>query len=407
MKINLIALLLLLSSFAQAQMEDYSYSRNIATPTETWHKMALPNEMFDKVKSDFSDLRIYGISEKKDTIEAPYLVRLEEDKFVYNSIPFKKINNSHNDKGYYYTFDIKNKRAINEIALDFKSANFDWKIDLEGSQNQKEWFTLVEDYRVIGIQNELTKYKFSKVVFPDAQYRYFRLLIKAKVDPELVGQNLTLQETTAGSYQQYSIIAQDRKEDKKAKQTIINFDLGEAVSVSKFNLDFANDVDFYRTYKLQYLADSFKVDKGWRYTYNTLASGVLTSIEDNNLTFGPKVLQNLKLTIDNRDNAPLTLEKAVANGPIYQVISRFDSPANYALYYGNEQARKPNYDINRFLDKIPTELKTLTLGKENVLIQEVESKDNALFQNKLWLWGVMIIMMGLLAWFSMKMMKGK
>ena len=407
MKINLITILLLLSSFAQAQMGDYSYSRTIETPTNTWHKMVLSNEMFAHVKSDFADFRIYGISEKNDTIEAPYLLRMEEDKFVYKSIPFKKINSSHNEKGYYYTFEIQNEEAINEIELNFKSDNFDWKLDLEGSQNQKEWFTIAEDYRVISIQNDLTDYKFSKLVFPDAKYRYLRLLVKAKVEPELIAQNLTLQETTSGDYREYPIRTQSRTEDKKAKQTIINFDLGEAVPVSKLDFNFANDVDFYRTYKLQYLADSFKVAKGWRYTYNTLSSGVLTSIEDNNLSFAPKVLQNLKLTINNRDNTPLNLENAVVKGPVYQLISRFTSPANYVLYYGNEKSRKPNYDIDRFLEKIPENLKTLALGKENVLIQEVEEEDNALFQSKLWLWGVMILMMGLLAWFSLKMLKGK
>lgn len=75
MKINLITLLLFLSSFAQAQIEDYSRSRAIEKPTETWHKTTLPNEIFSQIKSDFSDLRIYGISEKSDTIEAPYLVQ--------------------------------------------------------------------------------------------------------------------------------------------------------------------------------------------------------------------------------------------------------------------------------------------------------------------------------------------
>ncbi|MGK0365058.1 MAG: hypothetical protein ACI85O_002121 [Saprospiraceae bacterium] len=405
MKISLITLLLFLSSFAQAQIEDYSRSREISTSTETWHKMILPNEMFGQVKSDFSDLRIYGISEKNDTIEAPYIVRTKVDKIVSNSIPFKKINASHNDKGYYYTFELGDETALNEIELNFKSANFDWKVNMEGSQNQKEWFTLAEDYRVIGIKNELTDYEFSKVVFPSSKYRYFRILVKSETDPELVGQNLSLQETTSGDYQKYSIISQNRKEDKKSKQTVIHFDLGEAVPVSNLTLDFAKEVDFYRTYKLQYLADSFKVDKGWKYTYNTVHSGVLTSIENNILTFEPKVVQNLKLTINNRDNTPLILEKAVIKGPVYKLISRFSSPANYALYYGNTQARKPNYDISRFLDKIPADLKNLNLGKESILIQVVDSEDNALFQSKYWLWGVMLVIMVLLAWFSMGMLK--
>ena len=407
MKIKLIVLLVLISSFAQAQIKGYSYSRDIEKPTDTWHKMILPNELFGEIKSDFSDLRIYGISTDNDTIEAPYIVRLEEDKAVYKDVPFKKINESHNNKGYYYTFQIENAEALNEIALNFKSDNFDFKINLEGSQNQQEWFTLVEDYRVIGIKNELTEYQFSKVVFTEANFPYFSLLIKSPSEPELLGQTLSLQETTSGTYQNYSVMAQSRKEDKKKQQTIINFDLGEAVPVSKIDLTFAKEVDFYRTYKLQYLADSFKVDKDWRYTYNTLTSGTLSSIEDNKFHFSPTVLQKLKLTINNRDNAPLKLEKTTVSGPVYQIISRFDRPANYDLYYGNEKARKPNYDIQQFLNKIPEELKILKLGEEFIWIQFEEEEDKPLFQSKLWLWAVMLVMMILLAWFSVKMLKGK
>jgi hypothetical protein len=179
-------------------------------------------------------------------------------------------------------------------------------------------------------------------------------------------------------------MAQSRKEDKKKQQTIINFDLGEAVPVSKIDLTFAKEVDFYRTYKLQYLADSFKVDKDWRYTYNTLTSGTLSSIEDNKFHFSPTVLQKLKLTINNRDNAPLKLEKTTVSGPVYQIISRFDRPANYDLYYGNEKARKPNYDIQQFLNKIPEELKILKLGEEFIWIQFEEEEDKPLFQSKCW-----------------------
>ena len=148
------------------------------------------------------------------------------------------------------------------------------------------------------------------------------------------------------------------------------------------------------------------MDKSWKYTYNTLRSGVLTSIEDNILTFEPTVLKSLKLTINNRDNRPLSLEKAAAKGPIYQVISRFSTPADYSLYYGNKKANAPNYDINQFLDKIPKELSSLNLGEENILKQASTKEDKSLFQSKLWLWGVMLVMMILLAWFSVRMLKG-
>ena len=157
---------------------------------------------------------------------------------------------------------------------------------------------------------------------------------------------------------------------------------------------------------VEYLADSFKTDNGWRYNYNTLTSGIFTSIEKNELTFESTRLQQVRITIENNDNAPLKLENITAKGLVYQLVGRFSEPADYFLYYDNNSISQPNYDINRFTNKIPETLTDLKLGEPVVLKKVSETETTApLFENKLWLWAIMLLIIGLLGYASLKMLK--
>ena len=173
-------LLLLLCSYSYGQIEQYNYKRELKGITGKWHKVVLPDEIFGKVSGNLSDIRIFGITANNDTIEAPYLIRLTTEKVSSKDVRFKTLNTSHNEKGYYFTFEIPTKESINQIKLDFKQQNFDWRLKLEGSQNQQEWFTVIEDYRILSINNELTDFQFTNISFPNSRYRFFRLLIASE-----------------------------------------------------------------------------------------------------------------------------------------------------------------------------------------------------------------------------------
>lgn len=407
MKISLLYIFLLLCFTANSQINEFNYKRPLATPSETWHAINLPQDVFEHIKPNFSDLRIYGITSASDTIEAPFLIRSQEKEQTERKIAFRRLNSSRNAKGYYFTFKVTDNQVVNELDLDFGVQNFDWQVDLEASQDQRKWFTLAENYRMVSIKNQLTNYEFTKLVFPNAKYRYLRVLIKTSTDPKLQAANIYARESTTGNYKDYFIATQKVEEIRKSKQTAVQIKLSQKVPVSTIQLDFKDTLDYYRNVKIQYLADSFKVANGWKYTYNTLQHDVLTSFEKNEFTFPPTILKDIKITIENNDNTPLSLIGVTAQGPVYQLVSRFATPANYALYYGNDNSRKPNYDIQQFENKIPTDPTSLAL-EDAILLQKIAPEvDGGLFQNKLWLWAIMALIIALLGWFSFKMLKAE
>jgi hypothetical protein len=404
--VRIFTLLLFVSPFCIAQMETYHYKREIKGVTERWHSILLPLEIFRKTMQNLADIRIYGIMENKDTIEAPFILQVSADKVSEKLIPFKRVNDSYNEKGYYVTFEIPSRQAINQIELDFVQDNYDWKIALEGSENLNEWFTIIENYRILSIKNEMTAFKFSKLVFPDAKYRYFRLKVGGKEKPILRSAGILQYETKSGAYKNFAIKSKLITENKQTKQTEIDIVFEQPIRADKLKIGTLDTIDFYRPITIKYLSDSTKTEKGWQYTYATLSTGIFNSIKANEFTYKSTTLQKLKVIIENGNNIPVAIDSIVVTGYVHSLIARFTIKGTYFLTYGNMQATEPYYDIARFVNNVPESLAILELGEETALKKETISSSSPLFQNKNWLWAIMIITMLLLGWFTLRMMKG-
>ncbi|MBE5320447.1 DUF3999 family protein [Pedobacter sp. MR2016-19] len=405
MKIKLFSLLLLCTSIANAQTNTYKFKRSITGVNTVWHKMTLPDDLYKKATVSLEDLRIFGIN-GKDTTEVPYLLKQRADKVTLNDITFKQINQSANPNGYYYTFQSPEINIINQIKLAFKQENFDWKVTLEGSNDNKQWFAILSDYRILSIKNNDTDYQFTKLNFPDSKYHYFRIAVKSTTQPELLEAKISKTDTIKGTYKEVRYKSFDVKNDVSKKETVVDVTLNTPVPLSYLKLNAQSDFDFYRPIKIEYATDSFKTDKGIQYNYANLYEGTINSLEEPAFNFENTVTSRLKITIQNNDNKPLRLSSLQLKGNIYEIIARFDEPKNeYALYYGNEKATNPVYEIEEFENKIPVNLTSVNIGAEQQNPAYSIKIEKPLFENKAWLWALMVVIIGLLGWFSFKMLK--
>lgn len=406
LRINIISLLfLLICCYSHGQLDEYSYKRELIGVSESWHRISLPDQLFGKLSSPLADIRIFGVTDANDTIEAPYILNIKKDKITRNSVQFKTINQSRNQAGYYFTFEIPSREVVNQIKLDFGLHNFDWKLKLEGSHDQREWFTVADDYRILSIINDITDYQFTDLTFPRSSYRYFRVMIPSKKKPQFISANINISDATPGNYRTFEVRSMKSQENKKTRQTILDIDLQAPFSICRLNIDVKEEVDYYRPMTVAYVADSFKTAEGWKYRYRMLSSTTLSSIEKNEVRFSSTILQKLRITISNYDNQPITINNINIKGYEHELITRLSIPATYFLAYGKKHVRTPNYDITRFPDKIPQELMTLRLGPEEKVEQMPPVAVEPLFKNKAWLWAIMITIILLLGWFSIKMMR--
>ena len=405
LKIKLLLALIVCVTFAKAQTNSYPLKREITDVNANWHSLKLPDDLFRKINSNFDGLRIFGIK-GKDTIEVPYLIKQRTNQVSTAEIPFKQLNQSSIEDIYYHTFQLTENSIINQINLDFKQDNFDWKVSLEGSNDNQNWFSILKDYRILSIKNKDTDYKFTKLSFPDAEYQFYRIAIKSDTAPTLMATKTIRTDTIKGLYNDVKYQTYDLKNDAKNKETVIEIGLKTAVPISYLKLIAQSDFDFYRSMRIEYATDSFKTEKGIEYNFTKLYEGTISSLEKTAFNFPNTITDRLKITIRNNDNRPLRLSGLELKGNSYDMVVRFDDVSSrYALYYGSENATAPNYEIAKFESKIPLNLSKVNLGEEQKNSSYHLKVDQPLFENKIWLWALMAVIIALLGFFSFKMLK--
>jgi Protein of unknown function (DUF3999) len=400
-------LVLVLGSFlpAEAQLKQFLYQRELPPASAQWNRIILPEAVFGKLNADRSDLRIIGITPGNDTITAPYILQDEGPKQTTDLTAARLINQSFTRDGSFVTVAMANNQPINRLLLDCGRRNFDWRIRLEGSQDQQAWFTLLNNYRVLGIENELTRYQFTTLVFAPSSYRYYRIFIAAQQHTSIRGIQTGLYTTKDGSIKKYSIHSTRVEEDTKSRQTIVQVTLPSSLPLSRLKVQIHDTIDYYRPVQLLYVADSFKTAVGWQYRFEPAAKATLSAVEQNELQVDRIIAGRWQLLIDNGDNQPLKIDSIEMMGFEESLVTRLTEPARYFLVYGNRQAGKPVYDIEQFVSKIPSVLPVLQPGAEMDIITAQAPLREPLFKNKWWLWVIMVVIMIVLGWFSLSMMK--
>jgi hypothetical protein len=399
------------SSLYAQEMQEYApfqYQRKLPAATDSWHKVILDKAILARVQPSLHDLRVIGINAKGDTLQMPYLLKELKQETKSETVSASILNSGKQNGRYTYTLQLDDNITINEIVLRFQEPNYERKVRLEGSQDLKNWTLIAQDYRILSIHNDFTNYSFNKIRFPDSRYLYYRISFESEIEPELKGATCLKTVKNSGNYQQWQTRDIKIRQDKENQTTVIDFELAQKSAVSKVALEVEADVDFYRRLKLQYLADSSQTPSGeWRYFYVNAYEGVLSSFEERVFSFPNAVFSNkFRIIIYNNNNNPLIISDIRASGHQYELWVRFDemTKENYLLY-GFAEAYAPYYDLQNFENSVPGSLTVLELGAEEKRKLIEKPKQNPLFENPIWLWSMMGIVILLLGFFSLKMLK--
>ena len=256
-------LLPLLSVSLHAQVDEYKYRKKLTGISDNWHSIVLPNSIYSKLNEDLSDLRIFGTSEEGESIEVPYIFNENttswETDYVYSNI----INETNIGNRYYYTFENESRDKTNSIELDFYKDNFDWKVRLEGSNNQQNWYTILRNERILALDNGAVDYKYTTLNFSTVRYKYFRLSFNSNIEPELSDVNLSKITKKVGTLQTHELKSVKVSENEDENITVIDIELKEMLPVSLVQIEVNDKFDYYRPIEIQRLVDSVETPNGW------------------------------------------------------------------------------------------------------------------------------------------------
>lgn len=404
MKNKFLVFFILIHSFAFGQMKDFKFKREIKGIDNQWHTISIPNEMFSKISTNLSDIRVFGINAKKDTIEAAYVWKNNPVNLSEDNLNFKIVNESFTKEGKFYTFQLDKNTNINEINLEFNNKNFNWNLDIEASNDQNQWFTISKDYRIVSIKNNATDFAFTKLLFPESSYKFYRIHVKTTEKVDLKNAQIQFNRNSKNTQRKYKTAQQKIYQDKKTKQTIVEVDLEMPVFVNEVEIAAKNSFDYYRPITVEYLSDSIKTENSYRYIYENMGSGTLNSLGKNNFSLENTIAKKFRIIIENGNNQILDIASIQFKGSENTMVIRFLEPADYFLVYGNKNAQQTSFDLSHFVEKIPVNISEVTLAEEQTIDHKSAIKE-PLFENKMWLWTVMALIIALLGWFTLKMMK--
>ena len=401
----LVAVLILISTAAQAQQNDFAYRRKL-TPAvaEGWHTLVVPVSALAHAQPAYHDLRLYTYT-TTDTTEVPYLLKVRTDLSTTKELQLRKLNESRKGNDLYVTFELPANETANYLDLTFDKPDFEATAALEGSTDQINWFAILSPQRIVSIKNDRVDFHATTLTFAETNYRYLRVTVKSTPRIELFNASFRKLENTPGIFRTIPNHL-TTGHDKTRKTTAVTLTLDQKQPISKIALSVANDGDYYRPVTIEALADSARTEKGWIYHYTQVYTGFLTSIRANDIAFTPVTTNKLRLTIDNADNPPLTVQLAAAYGPQVEIIAKLKPNTEYYLLYGSKAAASPSYDLIHFEKQIPADRAVVEAGQEEYIGRE-HVTGTPLFENKAWLWAVMALVIGVLGYFTLRMMKSK
>lgn len=358
-----LVLLLLVSSSAAAEFSqrDWRYVKDIILPSgiqsETLVELSPDIEVFAGAANGLADLRIIS-SENK---EIPYKLEVSQAEHERTSFPV-----SLQDKGYIpgsyniFTADLGKEGILhNEIEFQTPAADFRRQATVETSNDASTWMQVAEQtvYAFTVKERSFTT-RNTSVRYPDSTARYLRVRIAdgGEGSLEITGATVFFTKETPAREINWPASILETSSNAKGLTTNVVIDLGSA-GLPSYRLYFnITDANFYREVSLEASPD--------RQSWDTILPhdeiyGFETpkfTGKSLGITYPETTSRYLRLVIHDEDSPPLTIEWVKVLGLSRRLVFAADPQQSYKLYYGNAEAQRPSYDIERVFPYLVTDI---------------------------------------------------
>ena len=406
----------------------YRSEITIADGTSEYCGLTLTPEIYNAARVDLGDIRLIDAYGE----QVPYVLTKPRDISQKRQYKPEVINRATIMNGVAMaTLDFGDKTVKNSIEVITRGDNFRRAVKVEGSNDNIEFFTLIEQAYVFAVSYDR---RFEQVDLPANDYRYLRI----SVSPMATEQNspvirevkaFKIEESLA-QRQPVEMVLVEHSEDEKNDSSVYEYDLTyNRLPVSEIKLEVVDD-SFYRYVTIEGRDAAMRkvkidsednrqrfreVEVNWEriisdaiYRYSSINGQIYENLVLR-IPSGRRVYRYLRLTIKNYDDMPLMLKSASANLIAHKIIFENQDNAGPVLYVGSESAMTPRYDIERRLNnplQIETRIAKLSGITSNPLFGQVEEKPVAWTEkHRILLLTVMVIVALVLGGFIFKSFK--
>ncbi|SPF38959.1 exported hypothetical protein [Candidatus Sulfopaludibacter sp. SbA4] len=313
-------------------------------------------DMLNATRADHADVRLYNGTGR----EIPYVLRVRREVDTSRAFTAREFNRSTEGGITQASYDLgEQPQQHNEVEIETAGDNFRRLVDVQGSSDGAEWYTLVSGAITFRFTARGKTVEQKSVDYPVSRYRYLRVRVDrdSQVDrsaPELNGVRIFRSVRMTGEMVSFQGIVESRDADRVNSRpgSIWRVDFGARIPMERVVLAMGGGL-FSRPYQLDAVDDPASP--------TSLASGILYRSEDNpdgqqTIQFPEHFARRVKLTVTDDRNAPLPILEFTAQSAAREVV--FEAQSSGAgpirVYYGNPRALAPRYDLAARLPAEPS-----------------------------------------------------
>jgi len=342
-------------------------------------------DVYTKSVTGLADLRII---ETTNGIETPYKLLVERGERRRQSVSaaVQDLGISPNGDTSFVVRTGGSGALHSEVEILTASRNFQRAVRVEGSDDLSQWSVLQAGAQIydVSVEGQPEAARSTRVTYPVSSARYIRVTIQNNGQPplEIRGVSAFLLQAINPAYREYASSITSRAEDAGQKASRLVVDLGRAgLPSSRVEVSTPN-VNFFREVRIETSGDAREwteiLSGGAIFSYDT----PLLKQQGLGVDYPETTDRYLRVTVLNRDNAPLEVTGVKALGFERRLIFQAKSGDSYALHYGNPAASAPSYDIEQLFPYLVTEnLREGGLGAE-VVNTDFEAKPTEPFSER-------------------------
>ena len=366
---------------ADFDLKEWRYEKPIQLPkiSETqFVELTFDEEVFAKTASGLRDIRVIsGIGE-----EVPYKLLIEKSTTERVQLSGQILDKSFiPDQHTSFVVDLGQAGLFhNQIDINSSSINFRREVVVEGSNDKSSWAVLSNKGIIYDYTDPAAglKARNTRIRYPESTVRYLQIRINDQGEQPLniLRASTYLEKEIQAKSVSYAAAIINRSENEESRVTQLIVDLGSSGLPNNRLLIgvVAAEGNFQRDIGIEKSDDQEK--------WNILKSrDVIFSFNTPKfrgskleVSYPESTSRYLRITIFNQDNLPITIKEVQVFGILRKLVFEADPNQSYRLFYGNNGARYPQYDLERYFQYLETEnLLRATLGAQS---------DNSSFEEK-------------------------
>lgn len=366
------------------------------------HQISISPELRSATQNNLNFLRLF---DKKNN-EVPYILfQGKSSDYQFETLPILSRNTVPNKVT---SIVISNDKALNldHIILKIANTDVDKTYNISGSNDNNEWFGLVINQKIIGLNDAGENFVERDFPFPLNNYKFLKI--------DFVDKNsLPINILEAGLEKNYAVkksiielkdFDQKITNDRKNKQTKITISFRNPQVIDGINFDISAPNFYLRDARI--VINKTRLQKKHKVEYAEIVSNFqLNSKVKNGFQLSDLLAKEFTIEIDNLDNPELEIKKiSLFQNPI-SILADLKANENYTFTV-NPEFPAPAYDLAQsgidFNQNYPlAEISDL----HHIDSSKKEESNQSFWQTGLFMWLCIGIAVLIIGYFAVSMIK--